>query len=73
MAISLGPEYRTVGDDQVREAVKGVGFDLRLVCGFALDATASETAKEFPPGTDGGWAVTAGERKSASCPSCWSA
>ena len=64
VAISLGPEYGTVGDDQVREAakeaVKGVGFDLLLVCGFAFDATASETAKEFRPETDGGWAVTAG-------------
>jgi adenine-specific DNA-methyltransferase len=72
VAISLGPEYGTVGDDQVREAakeaVKGVGFDLLLVCGFAFDATASETAKEFRPGTDGGWAVTAGERKFGKLP-----
>lgn len=72
VAVSLGPEYGTVGDDQVREAakeaVKGVGFDLLLVCGFAFDATASETAKEFRPGTSGGWAVTAGERKFGKLP-----
>jgi len=72
VAISLGPEYGTVGDDQVREAakeaVKGIGFDLLLVCGFAFDATASETAKEFRPGSDGGWAVTAGERKFGKLP-----
>jgi adenine-specific DNA-methyltransferase len=72
VAISLGPEYGTVGDDQVREAakeaVKGVGFDLLLVCGFAFDATASETAKEFRPDADGGWAVTAGERKFGKLP-----
>ena len=72
MAISLGPEYGTVGDDQVREAakeaVKGVGFDLLLVCGFAFDSTAAETAKEFRPEADGGWAVAAGERRFGKLP-----
>jgi adenine-specific DNA-methyltransferase len=72
VAISLGPEYGTVGDDQVREAakeaVKGVGFDLLLVCGFAFDSTATETAKEFRPESDGGWAVTAGERRFGKLP-----
>ena len=37
----IGPEYGTVGPQQVKEAakeaVKGVGFDLLLVCGFAFD------------------------------------
>lgn len=72
VAISLGPEYGTVGDDQVREAakeaVRGVGFDLLLVCGFAFDSTAAETAKEFRPETEGGWAVTAGERRFGKLP-----
>ena len=71
-AISLGPEYGTVGADQVREAakeaVKGVGFDLLLVCGFAFDATSPETAREFRPDADGGWAVTAEERKFGKLP-----
>jgi adenine-specific DNA-methyltransferase len=67
VAVSLGPEYGTVGADHVREAakeaVKGVGFDLLLVCGFAFDAASPETAHEFRPDTGGGWAVTAEERK----------
>lgn len=70
--MSLGPEYGTVSADQVREAakeaVKGVGFDLLLVCGFAFDAAGPEVAKEFKPETDGGWAVTAEERKFGKLP-----
>lgn len=72
VAVSLGPEYGTVGADQVREAakeaVKGVGFDLLLVCGFAFDAASPETAQEFKPEADGGWAVTAAERKFGKLP-----
>jgi adenine-specific DNA-methyltransferase len=71
-AVSLGPEYGTVGADQVREAakeaVKGVGFDVLLVCGFAFDAASPETAQEFKPDADGGWAVTAAERKFGKLP-----
>jgi adenine-specific DNA-methyltransferase len=51
VAISLGPEHGTVGAEQVKEAakeaLKGAGFDLLVVCGFAFDAHAGETAKEF--------------------------
>lgn len=51
VAISIGPEYGTVGSEQVKEAakeaVKGTGFDMLVVCGFAFDAHAGETAKEF--------------------------
>jgi adenine-specific DNA-methyltransferase len=72
VAVSLGPEYGTVGADQVREAakeaVKGVGFDLLLVCGFAFDAASPETAQEFRPDADGGWAITAEERKFGKLP-----
>jgi len=53
VAISLGPEHGTVGAEQVKEAakeaLKGAGFDLLVVCGFAFDAHAGETAKEFGP------------------------
>ena len=39
--IAIGPEHGTVGPSQVREAakeaVKGIGFDLLVVCGFAFD------------------------------------
>lgn len=52
-AISIGPEHGTVGPEQVKEAakeaVRGAGFDLLIVLGFAFDAHASETAKEFSP------------------------
>lgn len=50
---SLGPEHGTVGAEQVKEATKeamrGAGFDVLVVCGFAFDAHAGETAKEFSP------------------------
>ncbi len=53
VAVSIGPEHGTVGPEQVKEAakeaVKGIGFDLLLVCGFAFDAHAFEAAKEFAP------------------------
>jgi adenine-specific DNA-methyltransferase len=53
VVISLGPEHGTVGAEQVKEAakeaLKGAGFDLLVVCGFAFDAHAGETAKEFSP------------------------
>lgn len=67
VAVSVGPEYGTVDADQVREAAKeasrGAGADLLLVCAFAFDATAGETAKEFVPSADSGWALGAEERK----------
>ncbi len=57
VAVSLGPEHGTVGSEQVKEAAKealrGKGFDLLVVCGFAFDAHAGETALEFMPGTPG--------------------
>ena len=51
VAISIGPEHGTVGPTQVKEAakeaVRGLGFDILVVCGFAFDARVGETAKEF--------------------------
>ena len=53
VAISIGPEHGTVGPEDIKEAakeaVRGAGFDLLVVCGFAFDAHASETAREFSP------------------------
>ena len=67
VAVSVGPEYGTVDADQLREAAKeaskGAGADLLLMCAFAFDATAGETAKEFQPADGSGWAVAAEERK----------
>jgi len=52
-AISIGPEHGTVGSEQVKEAakeaVRGIGFDLLIVLGFAFDAHAGETASEISP------------------------
>jgi len=50
-AICIGPEHGTVGSTLVKEAakeaVKGVGFDLLIVCGFAFDPSVSEEAKRY--------------------------
>jgi adenine-specific DNA-methyltransferase len=51
VAVSIGPEHGTVGPEQVKEAakeaVKGIGFDLLIVCGFAFDPHVSEEAKRY--------------------------
>jgi len=51
VAVCIGPEHGTVGLELVREsakeAVKGVGFDLLLVCGFAFDPHVNEEAKQY--------------------------
>jgi adenine-specific DNA-methyltransferase len=51
VAVSIGPEHGTVGKDQLREAAKearrGEGFDIVIVCGFAFDPAVPEAAKEY--------------------------
>jgi adenine-specific DNA-methyltransferase len=51
VAVSLGPEYGTVGPQQVKEAAKeavqGLGFDLLIVCGFAFDPHVTEEVKRY--------------------------
>jgi adenine-specific DNA-methyltransferase len=51
VAICIGPEHGTVGPDLVKEAakeaVKGVGNDLLIVCGFAFDPHVSEETKQY--------------------------
>jgi adenine-specific DNA-methyltransferase len=51
VAVSVGPEYGTVGPQQVKEAAKeavqGIGFDLLVVCGFAFDPHVSEEVKRY--------------------------
>ncbi len=53
VAVCIGPEYGTVGPDLIKEAAKealrGYGFDLLVICGFAFDAMAGETVQEFTP------------------------
>jgi hypothetical protein len=63
IAVSVGPQYGTVDakwvKDAAREALKGVGFDLLLVCAFGFDARAGEAAGEFEPAGGDFAAVTA--------------
>lgn len=51
VAVTIGPEHGTVGKDQIRdaakEAMKGAGVDVLLVCGFAFDGSVSEEAKQY--------------------------
>jgi adenine-specific DNA-methyltransferase len=53
VAVSIGPEHGTVGQELIKEAAKealrGIGFDLLVVCGFAFDASANEAANQFNP------------------------
>jgi adenine-specific DNA-methyltransferase len=67
VGIALGPQYGTVDADLVqqaaKEAVRGAGLDLLLVCGFAFDPRASEKAKEFAPSSSDDFAVAQGEQQ----------
>ena len=53
IAVSIGPEFGTVGAEQValaaQEATRGVPFDVLLVTGFAFDPHAWTKAKEINP------------------------
>ena len=53
VAVCIGPEHGTVSPELVKEAaketLKGVGFDLLIVCGFAFDPHANEIVKQFAP------------------------
>ena len=72
VAISIGPEHGTVGADQVKEAakeaLKGAGYDLLLVCGFAFDPLAGEASDEFRPTSRDGFAATVQERQMGKLP-----
>ncbi len=51
VAVSIGSEYGTVGSDQIKdaakEAVRGLGYDLLIVCGFAFDPGVFEESKRY--------------------------
>jgi adenine-specific DNA-methyltransferase len=51
-AISIGPEYGTVDATSVKEAAKearkGEGFPMLVVCGFAFDPLVGEEARQWP-------------------------
>ncbi|MHC5748527.1 MAG: site-specific DNA-methyltransferase [Nostoc sp.] len=51
VAVSIGPEYGTVGSEQIKEAakeaVKGIGYHLLIVCGFGFDPGVAEESKRY--------------------------
>ncbi|GGS87754.1 site-specific DNA-methyltransferase [Planobispora rosea] len=56
IAVSIGPQYGTVDPNWIRkaarEAIKGVGFDLLIICAFAFDPQAMKTTEEFKPNAE---------------------
>jgi adenine-specific DNA-methyltransferase len=54
IAVSVGPQFGTVDPEWIRlaarEATRGLGFDVLLVCAFAFDPQANESVKEFSIG-----------------------
>ncbi|MCC6705871.1 MAG: site-specific DNA-methyltransferase [Thermomicrobiales bacterium] len=51
VAVAIGPEHGTVSPQFLKEAaieaVRGVGFDILVVCGFAFDPHVSEEATRY--------------------------
>ena len=72
VAVSIGPQYGTVSaqwiKDAAREALRGQGFDLLLVCGFAFDARALETVEEFAPNDRSDFASVQAEQRLGKLP-----
>jgi adenine-specific DNA-methyltransferase len=67
VAVSIGPQYGTISSqwvkDAAREALRGRGFDLLLVCGFAFDPQALETVDEFRPSVTADFAAVQAEQR----------
>lgn len=51
VAIHIGPEYGTVSVDDIKEAakeaVKGLGYNVLIVCGFAFEPNVNEESKRY--------------------------
>jgi len=54
IAVAIGPQYGTVDPEFIRkaarEATRGLGFDLLLVCAFSFDPQAGKAMEEFSIG-----------------------
>jgi adenine-specific DNA-methyltransferase len=54
IAVSIGPQFGTVDPEWIRlaarEATRGLGFDVLLVCAFSFDPQAMKTTEEFSIG-----------------------
>lgn len=61
IGVSIGPQYGTVDADWIRkaarEATRGQGFDLLIICAFAFDSQAVKTTEEFAPSDPGDFAT----------------
>lgn len=61
VAVTIGPRFGTVGTDWIkgaaREALRGEGFDVLLVLGFAFDPLTLEVVDEFHGGDGDGFEV----------------
>ncbi len=51
VAVCIGPEFGTVGPELIKEAakeaVRGIGFDTLIVCGFAFEPSVTDEAKQY--------------------------
>ncbi|WP_424535520.1 site-specific DNA-methyltransferase [Sphaerisporangium viridialbum] len=56
IAVGIGPQYGTVDPDWIRraarESIRGMGFDLLIICAFAFDPQAVKTTEEFKPNAE---------------------
>ncbi|MEV6982298.1 site-specific DNA-methyltransferase [Sphaerisporangium sp. NPDC051017] len=56
IAVSIGPQYGTVDPGWIRraarESIRGMGFDLLIICAFAFDPQAVKTTEEFKPSAE---------------------
>jgi adenine-specific DNA-methyltransferase len=67
IAVSIGPQFGTVDPEWIRqaarEATRGMGFDLLLVCAFAFDPQAVKAIEEFAPSDPASFATVQDERR----------
>jgi adenine-specific DNA-methyltransferase len=67
IGVSIGPQFGTVDPEWIRqaarEATRGMGFDLLLVCAFAFDPQAVKATEEFAPSHPGNFATVQDERR----------
>jgi adenine-specific DNA-methyltransferase len=72
IAVSIGPQFGTVDPEWIRqaarEATRGLGFDLLLVCAFAFDPQAVRATEEFAPTNPGDFATVQAERQIGKVP-----
>nr|WP_308800992.1 site-specific DNA-methyltransferase [Actinomadura sp. K4S16] len=56
IGVSIGPQYGSVDPEWIRraarDAIRGMGFDLLIICAFAFDPQAIKTTEEFKPSSE---------------------